>query len=197
MKALLIVDVQYDFLPGGALAVKEGDQIIPYINEIQKDYDLVVATQDWHPADHFSFITQHTGRQVFDVLDLGDGHSQVLWPEHCVQGSAGAELSTDLWQDAIQAIVRKGTNGAIDSYSGFFDNRREASTGLGGYLMEKGVRDVDVCGLAADFCVFFTAMDSLEQGFTTRILLDGTRAIDDQNFKAMQERFVAAGGVFL
>ena len=194
MRVLIIVDVQYDFLPGGSLAVPEGDKVIGYINGIHKNYDLIVATQDWHPVDHFSFISQHPNHKVFDVLDLDFGQTQVLWPDHCVRGTSGADLSKDLDQREIHAIFRKGTNRNVDSYSGFFDNRRESSTGLGGYLMEKGVREVDVCGLAADFCVFFTAMDALEQGFATRILLDGTRAIDDHDFAQKQQQFLDAGG---
>ncbi|MGO1242857.1 MAG: bifunctional nicotinamidase/pyrazinamidase [Sphingobacterium sp.] len=194
MKVLIIVDIQNDFLPGGALAVPGGDQVIPYINGIQGDYDLVVATQDWHPSDHFSFISGHPGREVFDVLNLEGGQTQILWPDHCVQGSLGAQLPGSLAQEAIHAIFRKGVNKEIDSYSGFFDNRRQASTGLGGYLTEKGATQVDVCGLAADYCVFFTAMDALEQGFKTRILLEGTRAIDDQDFVQKQKQFLSAGG---
>lgn len=194
MKALIIVDVQYDFLPQGALAVADGDLIIPYINSVQGDYDLVVATQDWHPADHSSFISQHPGQTVFDEITLQEGGTQVLWPDHCVQGSPGAALADDLHQQALEAIFRKGTNPAIDSYSGFFDNQRRSSTGLGGYLLEKGVRAVDVCGLAADYCVFFTAMDALEQGFDTRILLAGTKAIDPDAFVEKGNQFVAAGG---
>ena len=194
MNVLIIVDLQYDFLPGGSLAVEGGDHVIPFINSIQPNYDLVVATQDWHSEDHFSFISQHSKHSVFDVIELEKGGTQVLWPDHCIQGSQGAELTRELKQHNIQAIFRKGTRRDIDSYSGFFDNQREVSTGLGGYLVEKGVTHVDVCGLAADYCVFFTAMDALEQGFNTRILSEGTKAIDSLDFSDKSRQFINAGG---
>ena len=162
MKALIIVDVQYDFLPGGSLEVAKGDEIIPIINHIQKDYDLVVATQDWHPKDHLSFASQHGGKLPFEEIEL-DGLNQILWPDHCIQESYGATLSEELDSTSIEAIFRKGMNPRIDSYSGFYDNGKRKDTGLAGYLKARDVDEIHVCGLAADFCVFFTAMDAISQ----------------------------------
>ncbi len=193
MKALVIVDMQYDFLPGGRLAVPQGDEIIGVINAIQKNYDVVVATQDWHPADHHSFISQHPGQHAYDTIML-HGLKQVLWPDHCVQGSVGSDLVAELDTLSVAAIFRKGMDRHIDSYSGFFDNGHLMDTGLAGYLHAKGVKEVHVCGLAADYCVFFTAVDSLEAGFETRILLDATRAIDPIKLKEKLDVFRAKGG---
>lgn len=193
MHALLIVDIQYDFLPGGALAVADGDAVIPIINRVQEDYGLVVATQDWHPAGHHSFASAHAGHKPFDTIDL-DGLEQVLWPDHCVQGTAGARLSDQLDTHRIEAIFRKGTDPAIDSYSGFFDNGKRKRTGLAGYLRDRGVTAVSVCGLAADYCVYFTAMDALQLGFETRILEDAVRAIDAMSYAEKRSAFVRQGG---
>ncbi len=177
MKALIIVDVQNDFLPGGALAVPSGDEIIPYINQIQSQYGLVVATQDWHPADHGSFAANHVGTKPGEVISL-NGLDQILWPTHCVQGSFGAELAGDLDTKWIEKIFRKGEDSNIDSYSGLFDNGKKRSTGLGEYLKGKGVSEVDIVGLAADYCVKFTAIDAKEFGFQTTVLKEGTRAVN-------------------
>lgn len=147
--ALIIVDLQNDFLPGGALAVTAGDEIIPEINRLTSEYELVVATQDWHPGDHGSFASQHPGAQPFESGEL-EGLPQVLWPSHCVQGTYGAELTEKLDQNRIEAIFRKGTDPLIDSYSAFFDNARKKATGLDGFLRSRGVGEVHVCGLAAD-----------------------------------------------
>lgn len=193
MHALLIVDVQYDFLPGGALAVADGDAVIPAINRIQRNYDLVVATQDWHPADHQSFATTHPGHKPFETIDL-QGLEQVLWPKHCVQGTPGAMLSNQLDSHLIEAIFRKGTDPTIDSYSGFFDNGKRKRTGLAGYLRDRRVTAVSVCGLAADYCVYFTAMDALQLGFETRILEDAVRAIDSSAYAEKRATFVQQGG---
>lgn len=193
MHALLIIDIQYDFLPGGALAVGEGDTIIPVINHIQGDYDLVVATQDWHPAGHHSFASAHSEHQVFDTIDL-HGLAQLLWPDHCVQGTAGASLSDQLDMHRVEAIFRKGTDPTIDSYSGFFDNGKRKRTGLAGYLHDRGVTVISVCGLAADYCVYFTAMDALQLGFETRILENAVRAIDASAYQEKREAFVRQGG---
>jgi nicotinamidase/pyrazinamidase len=163
MNALIIVDVQNDFLPGGALAVAEGDRVISVINALQPKFDLVVATQDWHPVDHASFASNHASRRVGEVVDL-DGLPQVLWPNHCVQNTPGAELHLALATARIETIFRKGTDRGIDSYSGFFDNGHRKRTGLGGYLKDRGVTDVHVCGLATDYCVKFTALDARELG---------------------------------
>lgn len=193
MHALIIVDIQYDFLPGGALAVADGDTVTPIINAIQGGYDLVVATQDWHPAGHRSFASAHPGSRLFETIDL-DGLEQVLWPDHCVQGTAGARLSDHLDTQHIEAIFRKGTDPDIDSYSGFFDNGRRKRTGLAGYLHNRGITAVSVCGLAADYCVYFTAMDSLQLGFETRILEDAVQAIDASAYAEKRMTFVSQGG---
>lgn len=193
MKALIIVDVQYDFLPGGSLEVAKGDEILPIINSIQKDYDLVVATQDWHPQDHLSFASKHEGRLPIEVIDL-DGLEQVLWPDHCVQESYGAQISEDLDSSRIEAIFRKGMDPRIDSYSGFYDNGKRKDTGLAGYLKARKIDEVHVCGLAADFCVFFTAMDAISEGFKTSIISKATKAIDKGAFMEKKNTFIQAGG---
>jgi nicotinamidase/pyrazinamidase len=196
MKALIIVDVQLDFLPGGALAVPDGDAVIPVINNIQNKFDLVVATQDWHPAGHKSFASVHRGRQVFDKIDL-NGLEQVLWPDHCVQGTPGAEYHSSLNMNRVEAIFRKGMDTEIDSYSGFFDNGHLKATGMGDYLKGRGIKEIFVCGLAADFCVYFTALDGLVLEFKSTILEDATRSIDQDGFEAAKENLLANGGVIL
>jgi nicotinamidase/pyrazinamidase len=177
MRALIIVDVQNDFCPGGALAVPGGDQVVPVINRLQPQYDLVVATQDWHPADHGSFAANHTGCKPGDVVDLG-GLPQILWPIHCVQETPGAEFHPSLSLNRIACVFRKGTNPQIDSYSGFFDNGHRASTGLAEYLRERSVDVVHVCGLATDYCVRFTALDAVELGLQTHLLEDACRGVE-------------------
>lgn len=196
MKALIIVDVQYDFLPGGSLEVPRGDEIIPIINNIQKDYDLVVATQDWHPAEHLSFASQHDGKLPFEQIDL-DGLDQILWPDHCVQESYGSEISDELNTSRIEAIFRKGMDPNIDSYSGFYDNGKRKDTGLSGYLKARKINEVHVCGLAADFCVYFTAMDSIAEGFKTSIISKATKAIDKGEFMEKKNTFIQAGGTLI
>ncbi|HSV12358.1 MAG TPA: bifunctional nicotinamidase/pyrazinamidase [Hanamia sp.] len=188
MNALIIVDVQNDFLPGGALAVNQGDTIIPEINDLQKDFELVVATQDWHPPDHKSFASAHPGRKVFDEINL-DGLPQVLWPDHCIQESYGAQFSSLLHTKKIEAIFRKGMDKSIDSYSGFFDNGKKKSTGMADYLKGRGVTAISVCGLAADYCVYFTALDGLELGFESTIIANATKAIHPENFEKLLEHF--------
>lgn len=191
--ALIIVDIQYDFLPGGSLAVPDGDKIIPIINNIQKQFDLIVLTQDWHPADHKSFSASHKNKNPYDVIKL-NGIDQILWPTHCVQDSKGAKISKELETQRASLIIRKGTNSEIDSYSSFFDNERLNSTGLAGYLIEKGVSKVSICGLAADFCVYYSAMDALDLGFEVDIIMDATKAIDEDEFKIKLESFKKRGG---
>ena len=193
MKALIIVDMQNDFMPGGNLAVSGGNEIVSRINEIQKKFDIVVATQDWHPANHKSFASQHEGKNPFDVIDL-NGLEQTLWPDHCVQGTTGANFHKDLNTNKIEAIFRKGTNPEIDSYSGFFDNGRKKATGLHGYLQERNVSSVFVCGLAADFCVYYTAMDALSLGYNTTILDESVKAIDPVNYIDLKDNFREKGG---
>jgi nicotinamidase/pyrazinamidase len=179
MKALLIVDVQNDFLPKGALAVADGDQVIPVINALQDQFDLVVATQDWHPADHGSFAANHPDKKVGDFIDL-NGVQQILWPVHCVQGSKGADFHVDLNKDKWVAVFQKGTQQNVDSYSGFFDNNRQGDTGLSAFLKGKDVEELYVCGLATDYCVKFTVLDGLSEGFKTYLIADGTKAVNLQ-----------------
>lgn len=174
---LLIVDVQNDFIPGGALAVSGGDEIVPLINRIQENFEHVVATQDFHPADHGSFAVHHPGKSPGEQIIL-EGLPQTLWPVHCVQGSEGAEFHPDLSREKWKAIFQKGKNKQVDSYSGFFDNARRGDTGLGSYLKENGVQKVYVCGLALDYCVKFTALDSNDLGFETYLIQDATRAVN-------------------
>ena len=177
MKALIIVDVQNDFVPGGALAVPEGDAVVPVCNRLSKAFDLVVATQDWHPANHGSFAASHPGRKIGDVIDL-NGLSQMLWPVHCVQDTPGAEFVPGLDTSRFDRVFRKGTDPAIDSYSGFFDNGHRKATGLGEYLKQKGVTDVYVAGLATDYCAKFTALDAQSLGFKTFLIEDACRGVN-------------------
>jgi len=179
MRTLILVDIQNDFLPGGALAVPRGDEVIPIANELQPRFDLVVATQDWHPAGHGSFASSHPGRRPGDLAALG-GLPQVLWPDHCVQGSRGAEFAARLQMNRVEAIFRKGTDPAIDSYSAFFDNAHRKSTGLGDYLKGRGATEVYVLGLAADYCVKFSALDGRRLGFRMLVVEDGTRGVELQ-----------------
>lgn len=177
MRALILVDIQNDFLPGGALAVPNGDEVVPVANRLMADYELVVATQDWHPADHQSFASQHAGHGVGEVITV-EGLDQILWPDHCVQGTLGAEFAADLNVGGIDHVIRKGTDRLIDSYSGFFDNGHRKATGLGDYLKQQRVAAVDVMGLATDYCVKFTASDAIELGFEVRLLVEGVRGVD-------------------
>jgi nicotinamidase/pyrazinamidase len=193
MKALLIVDIQNDFLPWGALPVPDGDQIIGVVNSLQPHFDLVVATQDWHPENHGSFASAHEGAKPFEMGVLG-GLDQVLWPDHCVQGTRGADFAESLQKNAIEAIFRKGTDPSIDSYSGFFDNGKQKDTGLAAYLKGRGVTQVFLAGLAGDFCVGFTALDAISQGFETILIEDATRPIDPDGFEKMKSEIVSKGG---
>jgi nicotinamidase/pyrazinamidase len=193
MRALLLIDIQNDFLPGGALAVPDGDQIIPVVNQLQPHFDLVIATQDWHPRAHKSFASQHPGQAVFNSIDL-NGLPQVLWPNHCVQGTAGAEFSKALEQPKIEAIFRKGTDPEIDSYSGFYDNGHRKSTGLADYLRGKQVRQVFVAGLAADYCVFYSVKDAIHENFKTFLIEDATRAINPEAFEKAKSEIHDRGG---
>lgn len=196
MKALLLIDIQNDFLPGGALAVPDGDAIIPVVNALQDRFDLVVATQDWHPPDHKSFASNHEGKNTFEVVDL-NGMEQVLWPIHCVQGSFGAQLSEDINWKKTEAIFRKGTNPQIDSYSGFYDNGHLKATGLSHYLKGKDITDIYIAGLAADYCVYFTAKDALSEGFTTHVIEDATRAINNDNFTQIKKELIDKGAYII
>jgi nicotinamidase/pyrazinamidase len=179
MNALILVDVQNDFLPGGALAVPEGDAVVPVANRIagSNRFSLVVATQDWHPRAHGSFADNHPGRKPGDVVNL-DGIQQILWPVHCVQETRGAEFARGLHLTAIERVFQKGTDPRIDSYSGFFDNGHRKSTGLGDFLRERHIVDVFLLGLATDYCVKFTALDARQLGFSAVVFTDGCRAVN-------------------
>ena len=177
MKALIIVDIQNDFLPGGALEVPKGDEVIPVINELQQQFDLIVATQDWHPADHGSFAVNHLNVQKGDVIDLY-GVRQILWPVHCVQNTRGAELAEQLDKSKIDRVFYKGTDPKVDSYSAFFDNDHSHSTGLSQFFRDRRVDEVAVVGLAGDYCVKFTALDSVAEGFRTTVVKEACRAVN-------------------
>jgi nicotinamidase/pyrazinamidase len=177
MRALIAVDIQNDFCPGGALAVSDGDQVVPVANTLALRFDLVVATQDWHPPEHVSFASNHPGKEPGDAVDVS-GMAQILWPDHCVQGTHGAEFHPDLRADALDHVVRKGVDPQIDSYSAFFDNARMRATGLEEYLRGAGVDEVWFVGLATDYCVAFSAQDALDLGFRTYVVEDGVRAVD-------------------
>ena len=191
---LVVVDVQYDFLPGGSLAVAGGDEIVPLINTLARKFAHVVFTQDWHPADHISFASQHDGRQPFEMIDLAYG-PQVLWPDHCIWDSHGAEISTDLDIPHGQLIIRKGYNRQIDSYSGFQEADRQTPTGLAGYLNERDVGRLYIVGLATDFCVGWTAIDAAAAGFDVTVIEDATRAIDSGGSLAKAWADMAEAGV--
>lgn len=196
--ALLVVDVQPDFLPGGALPVHHGDEVLDPIRRLlNRDlFPLYVATQDWHPRGHASFASSHPGRQPFDVITLHK-HEQTLWPDHCVQGTPGAQLYPGLPWERVSAIIRKGTESEVDSYSGFRNNWNAAGarppTGLAGYLKERGVRDVIICGLARDFCVKWSAEDAAADGFRTVVLWDLTRPVDPASDSRVRSDLEAAG----
>ncbi|WP_375779532.1 bifunctional nicotinamidase/pyrazinamidase [Bradyrhizobium sp. ma5] len=174
---LLIIDVQNDFCPGGALAVADGVAVVPVVNRLAARFDHVVLTQDWHPAGHSSFATSHPGATAFSSITMPYG-PQMLWPDHCIQGTAGAAFHPELVTDRAELVVRKGFRGAIDSYSAFFENDRITPTGLAGYLRERGLRRVVMAGLATDFCVQYSALDARRLGLETTVVLSGCRAID-------------------
>lgn len=175
--ALVIVDIQSDFCPGGALAVPKGDEVVPVVNGILPRFRLVILTQDWHPEGHTSFASNHPGKRPYDIVKLPYG-DQVLWPDHCVAGSPGAAFHPDLDVERATLIVRKGWNPGVDSYSAFFENDRSTATGLEGYLRDRRVKRVFLVGLATDFCVGWSALDAARLGFETVVLLDGCRGID-------------------
>lgn len=177
MKALIIVDIQNDVLPGGPLSVNEGDQVTSVANQLMGKYDLVIATQDFHPADHLSFASQHPGKQPGELIEL-NGLPQMLWPDHCVQETIGAEFDPLLDTSRVAHVFHKGTDRTIDSYSGFFDNGHHQATGMGDYLKEKGITAVSILGLATDYCVKFTALDAVQLGFKTDLILEGCRGVN-------------------
>ncbi|MDI3338687.1 bifunctional nicotinamidase/pyrazinamidase [Defluviimonas aestuarii] len=191
--ALIVIDVQNDFCPGGALAVAEGDVIIPRINALMDDFAVKVLTQDWHPADHASFAANHDGAEPFSLTEMPYG-PQVLWPTHCVQGTDGAAFHKDLRTDPADLIIRKGFRPAIDSYSAFFENDHRTPTGLEGYLKTRGVTDLTLVGLATDFCVAYSAIDAAKLGFAVTVLEGTCRAIDlDGSLAAARDNMHAAG----
>ena len=187
MKALVIVDVQNDFLINGSLEVPGGNEVIEPINQIIKNYALVVSTKDWHPLDHISFASNHPGKKIGDVVKVNN-LDQILWPEHCVQKSKGSDFPTTLNLKAIKKIIYKGINSQIDSYSGFHDNAKIRSTGLSDYLKENNVTSVDYVGLVTEYCVKFTVLDSMGEGFKTRVILKGIKGINlEESNKALNE----------
>ncbi len=197
MRALILVDIQNDFLPGGALPVPAGDAILPIVNQLIPTFDLVVATQDWHPEGHQSFASNHPQGQVGQIIDL-HGLEQILWPDHCIQGSDGASFASELTAHSIAAVFQKGTDIKIDSYSGFFDNGHRKDTGLSQFLKSAGVEQVYIVGLALDYCVKYTALDARSLGFKTHVIQDATRAVNLQQYddeKALTE--LRQGGVIL
>ncbi|MEQ8785182.1 MAG: bifunctional nicotinamidase/pyrazinamidase [Pirellulaceae bacterium] len=194
MAALILVDLQNDFLPGGALAVPQGDEVIAVANAVQEKFPLVLATQDWHPPEHLSFAEQHPGHEIGEVIQL-DALEQILWPVHCVENTAGAEFPAGLDTSRVDHVFQKGTDRRIDSYSGFFDNGHRKATGLGEYLKRHGVQDVYVLGLATDYCVKFTALDAVQLGFHTHLIEDGCRGVNlhDGDVSRAVEEMRAAG----
>ena len=177
MAALVLVDIQNDFLPGGALPVSGGEEIIPVVNRVQPRFSLVVATQDWHPPNHGSFAANHPGAKLYDQIEL-NGLAQTLWPVHCVQDSPGAELAPGLSRERISKVFQKGVDPQIDSYSGFFDNGHRRSTGLDQWLKSKGISEICLCGLATDYCVKFTALDAVQLGFKVHLLPEACRGVN-------------------
>ncbi|MGH1423836.1 MAG: bifunctional nicotinamidase/pyrazinamidase [Pseudooceanicola sp.] len=191
--ALIVIDIQNDFCPGGALAVEGGNTIVAGANAIMSEFDAVILTQDWHPAGHSSFASSHAGKAPFDMIEMPYG-AQVLWPDHCVQGTNGAAFHPDLETDRADLIIRKGYNPAIDSYSAFFENDQKTPTGLEGYLRTRGITDLTLVGLATDFCVNFSAVDAARLGFSVTVRTDLCRAIDmDGSLKSAHEGMTAAG----
>ncbi|MCE8538912.1 bifunctional nicotinamidase/pyrazinamidase [Ruegeria pomeroyi] len=195
MRGLIVIDVQNDFCPGGALAVPEGDAVVAPINAMMADFDAVILTQDWHPAGHSSFASSHPGKAPFEMIDMAYG-PQVLWPDHCVQGSPGAVFHPALRTDA-DLILRKGFRAAIDSYSGFFENDRSTPTGLEGYLRSRGITRLTLVGLATDFCVQYSALDAARLGFAVEVRMQACRAIDLDGSLAAAVSAMKAAGVTL
>ena len=196
--ALIVIDVQNDFCPGGALEVREGDRVVPVINRVLGFFNHIVATQDWHPRDHLSFASNHEGKKPLEVVNI-DGIDQVLWPEHCVEGSRGADFHPKLQISSFSLILRKGRNRRIDSYSAFYENDRVTKTGLEGFLREIDVKTLFFCGLATDYCVYYSVMDALKAGFMCYVIEDAVRGVDfpvgsvDKAINDMKDR----GAIFI
>lgn len=194
-QALLVIDVQNDFCPGGALAVEDGDSIVPIINRMMDDFEHVILTQDWHPAGHSSFASSHEGKTPFELVTMPYGQ-QVLWPDHCVQGTEGAAFHADLEVDRAELIIRKGFRPQIDSYSAFFENDHATPTGLAGYLSERGITSLVLAGLATDYCVAYSAIDAKKRGFEAEVVLDACRGIDlDGSLERMKREMQDVGVV--
>ncbi len=192
--ALLVIDVQNDFCPGGALAVPDGDAVVPHINRLTGRFEHVLMTQDWHPPQHSSFASSHAGKNQFETIQMDYG-TQVLWPDHCVQGTDGAALRSDLLVDRAELIIRKGFNRAIDSYSAFFENDHRTATGLTGYLRTRGLTRLFMAGLATDFCVYYSAEDARREGFEVVLIEDACRAIDLEGSLAAAMQAMRKAGV--
>lgn len=195
-EALIVIDVQNDFCPGGALAVADGDAILPPVNDLIARFEHVVLTQDWHPAGHSSFASSHPGKAPFETIAMPYG-TQTLWPEHCVQGTRGADFHPALAWTKAELVIRKGFRQAIDSYSAFFENDHTTPTGLAGYLRERGVDRIILCGLATDFCVAFSALDAVKAGFATEVAMDACRGIDLGGSMAAMTNDMKAAGITL
>jgi len=192
-QALIVIDLQNDFCPGGALAVAGGDDIVPLVNEIARYFAHVILTQDWHPRHHSSFASSHPGKSPFETIQMPYGE-QTLWPDHCIQGSGGAAFHPNFDRAKAELIIRKGFRPGIDSYSAFFENDHTTPTGLGGYLRERGIGDITLVGLATDFCVAYSALDAVAQGFATTVRLDACRGIDlGGSMSAMTRKMRDAG----
>lgn len=197
-EALLLIDIQYDFLPGGALGVAEGDQIIEPILGLAHQFSIKIASQDWHPTGHFSFASSHPGKDVFDLIPFHNSQ-QTLWPDHCIQGSHGANIHQDILELGLTGIFQKGTNPEIDSYSAFFDNQRLQKTGLDAWLKSKEISQLTLAGLATDYCVKHSVLDALELGYSVRVFLPGTRGVNiqpDDSQKAIDEMKIAGAHIF-
>ncbi len=195
-EALIVIDVQNDFCPGGALAVEDGDAIVPIVNRMIQAAPHVILTQDWHPAGHSSFASRHAGKAPFETIEMDYG-AQTLWPDHCVQGTKGAAFHPDLDWTRAELVVRKGFRPAIDSYSAFFENDRTTPTGLGGYLEERGIRNLTLVGLATDFCVAYSALDAARLGFSVTVATEACRAIDLGGTLAVMKAEMQKAGVVL
>ena len=193
--ALIIIDMQNDFCTGGALAVKDGEKIIQCINDAQKEFKTIILTQDWHPQEHSSFASNH-GAEPYTNIEMGYG-SQILWPDHCVQGSTGANFHRDLNTNKSDLILRKGSNPKIDSYSAFFENDKNTTTGLEGYLIKKDIKRLYLCGLAFDYCVFYSALDGANLGFEVFVFKDLTKAIDLNDSKKTAKKSMIEKGIKL
>ena len=192
-RALIVIDMQNDFCPGGALAVAGGDEIVPLVNRLIGEFEHVVLTQDWHPAGHSSFASTHAGKAPFETMEMPYG-AQTLWPDHCVQGTGGADFHPGLEWTKAELVIRKGFRPEIDSYSAFFENDHETPTGLGGYLRERGISELTLVGLATDFCVAYSALDAVRGGFSATVLMDACRAIDlGGSLAAMTAKMKEAG----